>query len=175
MPDISQQPFSQQASIGTLYLGGDRSGTPGTAVTATAAQLNGLAAAIGAASVPNRLIKGVVVPLNAVDTGGGIFAWQNPEATAIIVDSVVIDVTTPSSGACSVSVGTTSTGATTSSANLIDTQSVAAAGQLDNISNKGTNGKSSGKVAAGKWITASTASGASAGLVGNAYIFYALA
>lgn len=115
------------------------------------------------------------VALAAVDTGGGVFSWLNPEAGAIIVKRVILDVTTPSSGACSVSVGSTAVSGTTSSANLLDTQSVAAAGQLDNVDNHGTNGKAKQKVAAGAWVTASVASGASAGLVGSAYIEYILA
>jgi len=89
----------------------------------------------------------------------------------VIVTGVLVDVTTQSSGACTISIGTSATG-TTSSANLIDTLSVAAAGSFDNITDKGTNGKSRQRLAVGSYVTGSTASGASAGLVGNAYITY---
>lgn len=121
----------------------------------------------------DRIEKVAAVALAAVDAAGGVFAWQNPEAGPIVVGQVILDVTNPSSAACSVSVGTAANG-TTSSANLLDTQSVAAIGQLDNTSNKGTNGKSSGKVAAGAYVTGSKASGATAGLAGTAYISYML-
>lgn len=105
------------------------------------------------------------------DTAGAIGSWLNPQAGAIIVTEVAVDVVTASSAACSVSVGSAAS-ATTLGANLLDTQSVAAIAVLDNVTNKGTNGKTSLKVAAGSYITVSTASGASAGLVGVAYITY---
>lgn len=120
-----------------------------------------------------RNIKVAVVPLAALDSGGGVFAWQNPEGTAIIVDRVELDVTTPASAAGTLDVGTTATSATTLSDNLIDGLDVnAAAGVFDNLGNAGTNGKTRQKLAAGKWVTGSRASGAMAGLVGKAYIHY---
>jgi hypothetical protein len=114
----------------------------------------------------------VKIPLAAVDTGGGVLSWQNPEAQAVLVTGLFLDVTNPSSGACSVSFGTTATSGTTSSNNLIDTLSVAAAGTFDNNTDKGTNGKTRQKLAPGKWVTGSVASGASAGLAGFAYLEY---
>lgn len=116
-----------------------------------------------------RIVK---VALAAVDTGGGVFSWVNPESVAVIVQRVWLDVTTASSGACTVDVGTTATSATTLSDNLIDGLSVAAIGLANNITDIGTNGKSRQKLAVGKWVTASVASGASTGLVGSAYIEY---
>ena len=112
------------------------------------------------------------VALAAVDTGGGVLSWVNPESSAIIIVGLTVDVTTQSTGACTVDFGTTATSATTLSDNLIDGVSVAAVALLSNIDDKGTNGKSRQKLAVGKWITGSVASGASAGLVGNAYIRY---
>jgi len=117
--------------------------------------------------------KVAIVPLGALDTGGGVASWVNPEASAIIIRRVYMDVTTKATAAATVSVGTTPTSATTSSANLMDTTDVGtAAGVFDNINQAGTNGKSIQKLAAGKWVTASRASGACAGLVGNLYIEY---
>lgn len=148
---------------GTLKVGG-------TAVNATATELNHLDNA-------DRLRKVVKVALAAVDTGGGVFSWQNTEeSSAIIILRVVLDVTTASSAACTVNVGTTATSATTSSDNLIDGVDVnSAAGVFDNITEKGTNGKSRQKLADDAWVTASVASGASAGIVGSAYIEYMVA
>lgn len=121
----------------------------------------------------DRGVKIARVALAAVDTGGGVFSWANPEAGDIIVRRVILDVTTQSSGACTVDVGTTATSGTTSSDNLIDGLSVASAPQVaDNLGNAGTNGKARQKLAAGKWVTASVATGASSGLVGFAYIEY---
>jgi hypothetical protein len=111
--------------------------------------------------------------LAALDTGGGVLSVANPLSTAIIVKRIIFDVTTKSTGACTVDVGVTATSATTSADNLMDGLDVGtAAGVFDNIENQGTNGKSTGKVAVGKWITASMASGAAAGLVGTYIIEY---
>lgn len=120
----------------------------------------------------DRRIKVARVALAAADTAGGLFSWVNPESTAIIVTQVLLDVTTQTSGACTADVGMTATSATTSADNLIDGKSLATAGLFDNIEDQGTNGTSRQKVAAGKWVTGSVASGASAGLVGFAYIHY---
>lgn len=123
-----------------------------------------------------KLPQIVEVPLAAVDTAGGVFAWQNPTGVDIIVNRVTIRTTTESTGACTLDVGTTATSATTLSDNLIDGLSVAsAAGVFDNLGNAGTNGKTRHTLAAGKWVTASVASGASAGLVGSAFIEYFVA
>ncbi len=117
--------------------------------------------------------KVAVVALGVGTSGGGVFSFQNPEATAIIVRRVILDVTTPATSAGTVSVGMTAASATTSVANLIDTVDVhTAAGVFDNVGSPGAGGKAVQKVAVGKWITASQASGAVAGLVGNAYIEY---
>ncbi len=141
----------------------------GTAITATAAQINTLA---GAAF--DRSTKTARVALAAADTAGGVFAWVNPEATAIIVDRVDLDITTQSTGASTIDVGMTATSAVTLADNLIDGLSMAAAGVFSNAGSAGTNGKQQQKVAVGKWVTGSVASGASAGLVGYAYIRYRL-
>ena len=121
-------------------------------------------------------LKGAKVALASADTAGGILAWQNPESVAIVVVRIVIDRTTKSTGACTADFGSAA-GATTSADNLMDGVDVgAAAGIEDNIDNKGTNGKARQRLDAKggttDYITGSKASGAAAGLVGNAYIFY---
>ena len=121
----------------------------------------------------DRTLKTARVALAAADTGGGVVSWVNPETAAIIVTRLTIDATTASTGACTVDAGVTASSATTSADNLIDGLDVnAAAGVFDNVENQGTNGKASGKIAVGKWLTVSRASGAAAGLVGYAYITY---
>lgn len=120
-------------------------------------------------SVP-RVAK---VSLAGVDTAGGAFNWMNPEAGDIVVTRLLLDVTTIATGAGTISVGTTTVSAATSSANLIDTLDVHTATILaDNVTDKGSLGKSRQRLAAGGWVTGSKASGALAGLVGNAYIEY---
>lgn len=121
----------------------------------------------------SRRHKVAKVALAALDTGGGILSWQNPAGVDIIIDRIVFDITTKSTGACTADIGTTPTSATTSSDNLMDGLDVGtAAGIFDNLGNAGTNGKTRQKLAAGKWVTGSMATGAAAGLVGNAYIYY---
>jgi hypothetical protein len=106
------------------------------------------------------------VPLAAgVDTGGGIVSWQNMAGHAIIVTRAVLDVTTAATASCTVEVGEAA-GATTASSNLVTGQDVhTATGTF-------TGGADSVKVPAGAYITASTATGACAGLVGNLYLHY---
>jgi hypothetical protein len=117
----------------------------------------------------DRTVKVARVALADADT---LFSWANPEATSIIVTRVILDITTASSAACTIDVGTTATTSTTSSENLIDSQSLATIAVLDNLGNAGTNGKARQKLAAGKWVTGTKASGATAGIVGFAYIHY---
>ena len=90
---------------------------------------------------------------------------------------VIVDVTTVAASACTLDIGGTAVTATTLSDTLIDGIDVhTATGQFDNLlaANAGTNGLTVNKIATGKWVTGSTASGASAGLVGFAYIYYTL-
>lgn len=111
--------------------------------------------------------------LNAVDTAGGALSWQNTTGRDVMVCGVLVNITTKSTAAGTLSIGQTPTNGTTSSANLIDTLDVGtAAGLFDNVTDKGTNGKSRQLVAAGKWVTGSKASGALAGLVGNVYLLF---
>lgn len=123
----------------------------------------------------NRVQKIAKVALGVADTAGGVLSWANPETGSIIITRVVLDVTTKSTGACTLDVGTTAVSATTTSDTLIDGVDVGTeAGTFDNYEDAGTNGTSRQKLATGKWVTASKASGAAAGLAGYAYIEYFL-
>ncbi len=119
-------------------------------------------------------LKKVTGALAAVDTGGGVFAWANPETSEILIEHVALVVTTKTTDACTVDVGTTAADATTSSDNLIDGQDIkTAAGTFTNTANGGTNGKAAQRLAAGKWVTGSVVTGgASAGLKGSYEIYY---
>ena len=143
-------------------------------VTTTAAELNILDGATTTTAEINRAVKKVTGALAAVDTGGGIFSWQNPEVGAILVQHLVLNVTTKTTGACSIDAGTTATNATTSSDTLIDGKDInAATGIFTNDESAGTNGKPFKRLASGKWVTGSmVAGGATAGLVGTYEIYY---
>ena len=105
--------------------------------------------------------------LAASDSGGGVFGLTNSYGTNLCVLRVVLLVTTASSGACTLDVGTTATSVTTTSNNLIDGVSVATAGVYDNIQDAGSTGESVQKWPAGTFLTASMVGGATAGLVGT--------
>lgn len=147
-------------------------------LTATAAEVNllhgsGLAAADLAQLAGVRVVKVAKVALAALDTGGGVLSWPLPAAA--FLERLILDITTPATGACSLDAGYTTASAATLADNLIDgIDAHAAAGAFDNYVNAGTNGLAMIRGAVGKWVTVSTASGAAAGLVGFAYIHYAL-
>ena len=116
------------------------------------------------------------VALAAADGAGDVFRWQNPEDSAIVITRVVLDVTITTAAACTLDVGADVQGAG-SSDNLLDGLDVnAAAGVFDNIADKGANGKERQRLDAKggdtDYVTASKDTGATAGLEGNAYIFY---
>lgn len=110
------------------------------------------------------------VPLTAVTTtaAGGALKLANPFDADVIITRFVLDVETQSTGAATLDVGVHATGAA-SADNLIDGQSVAAAGVFDNVGAGGTNGKAVvvwGKTA----FVVATASATLAGLKGHAHI-----
>lgn len=112
--------------------------------------------------------KGTLV---ASDAAAGVLSWQNTTGLDVFATRVAIEVTTASSGACTVDAGQAATAV--SSDNLLDGLNVNATGESDNIQQSGTNGDKVGKkVAADEYVTASKATGAAAGLVGNYYIFF---
>lgn len=144
----------------------------GTALTTTATQLNQITSAFGTVNF-QKAIKIGTMAIGGTALHAANLGWQNPEATAIIITRVVLDVTTKSTGASTIDVGTTATSATTSSDNLIDgVDSGTAVICADNIVNGGTNGKAIQKLAAGKWVTLDEASGDVTGLVGVLYVHY---
>jgi hypothetical protein len=103
----------------------------------------------------------------------GILAWANPEPVSIIITRVLLDITTIATAACTFDIGTTAVSATTTSDNLLTgVDAHAATGLFDNITDKGTNGKSKQKLASGKWVTLDEKTGDATGLVGNLYIEY---
>lgn len=102
--------------------------------------------------------------------GGGVLSLENPEGVALIVDRLILDILTPAENAITVDAGIATSGST-SSDTLIDGASVASAALLDNIENKGDNGKSRQTWGASQYLTIS-ASGSAGEMEGNAYIDY---
>lgn len=130
-------------------------------------------AKVGGTRSRNYKIAKVALAGVAGTTGGALFAWQNPENVPIIIDRLELDITTKSTGAANGSFGTAANG-TTSSANLIDTYALGGTEKVvNNIDDKGANGKSVQKMTTSQFITG-TGSATTAGLVGFVYIHYYL-
>lgn len=103
-------------------------------------------------------------------TGGGALALANPEGQPVIVTRLTLYVEDASDGAATVDAGIGAS-ATTSADNLIDGVSVAATGVSDNITDKGSNGKSRQLWGASQFLTI-TASATLAGMIAYAYVEY---
>jgi hypothetical protein len=111
------------------------------------------------------------VPLVASDAAAGVFSWRNMENATIIVDRVVLYVSTKSTGACTLDIGKAATEILNDT--LLDGVDVGtAAGSFDSMKDAGTNGAGAASVAQGQYVTGSKASGATAGLVGYVFIFW---
>lgn len=105
----------------------------------------------------------------ADNTPGGALSLANPLGVDAIVKRIMLDVTTPATGAATIDAGIAANG-TTASDNLLDGADVGtAAGVFDNLEDGGTNGKMKARWAAGEFLTI-TASATLAGLVGNVYL-----
>ncbi len=103
------------------------------------------------------------------DAAAGLGSWANPESARIIVTGIMVDVTTPSTAAATMNVGSAANAATSSS-NLISGVTIGAVEDVDDVTNKGGSGSTVLGVNPGQSINFSTASGASAGMIANAYI-----
>lgn len=125
-------------------------------------------------SAQSSLGKWVSGSLGVTRTGGGVFSFQNPEDRAIIVDQVLLDVTTAAtSGTCTIDIGYTATSGTTSADNLIDGMDPSSTARVYNhIKDAGTSGVGAARAAKGKWITASQKTGDVTGLAGKFYLHY---
>jgi hypothetical protein len=128
----------------------------------------------GTASVPKHRASSWAVfgVTGAVTTAGGLFAWRpEDQSRAHYIVRLGLDITTASTGASTVDIGT-ATASTTLNDTLIDGLSGASTGLFDNVENQGTNGVGMKKLAAGSYVTGSQASGDTTGLVGNVFIEY---
>lgn len=106
---------------------------------------------------------------------GGVVAWANSEPVSIIIEKVILDLTTAATGACTLDIGVTETTATTTSDTLLDGIDANAAAAVFDSSNaaldSGANAKAQ-KLASAKWVTIDEKTGDATGLVANLYIYY---
>lgn len=95
----------------------------------------------------------------AAPNAGDILSILNPFGADVLIERVIANLTTPSGGAATVDIGIANDGST-SADNVIDGLSIASAGRFDNVTDHGTNGKTSILWGAGKYLNVSKATGA---------------
>ena len=129
----------------------------------------------GRAVMPgNRVIAKVA--LAAGSANDYAFAWQNPEASKIVVERVLVRLATAGGTATSVlDVGVVAN-ATSTSDTLIDGLDLNTTGLFDNIVDKGTNGKArqlvDEKGGTNDYVTGKILVANAAAVVGDVYIVY---
>ena len=116
--------------------------------------------------------------LTAGSDGDIAFAWQNPHATAIIVERVVVDVTTAGAATSDVNVGAAETAVEVDQDDLIDGGAIDAIDTIDNISEAGTNGKATQRIDANggthDYITGTIETADAPALVGTYRVIYSV-
>ena len=130
-------------------------------------------------SVQTELNASVKVSKGALAAGAAdafAFAWQNPESVKILVQKVMVDITTAGGTATAVLNVGTAANATTGSDNLIDGADLNATAVYDTIDDQGTNGNANGKLdengGTTDYITGQIKVEAASSLAGKYYIFY---
>lgn len=140
-------------------------------------ELSKIASAISEVEAGSSYLNLVTPKIAAFTMAGGAanafsFAWANTTGYSLAILKVYAVITTPGGTATSVlDIGIGAT-ATTHSDNLIDGLDANAAAVADNITNKGTNGKTSAIMAAGEYITGQILTANAAALVGKVVIEY---
>lgn len=152
--DGSMAIVSEQSGLEILRLGGPVTPTAATGRTSRAENTDKVI--LGVASSSSALTQTLV-------------QWQPPNpAEDVIVTRVCVNIQTTCQA--NMDVGVSISNSITSS-NIISALSLSAPGLADNITDKGSNGKSRQYVTAGSFVQA-TPSGTTVGLVGAMYITY---
>jgi hypothetical protein len=110
------------------------------------------------------------VALAVAAGAGGVVSLANPEAARVIITRVTLDITGAGPGSATADAGVAANGST-SADNLLDGVAIDAAALKDNITDKGTNGKTSRAWGASEYVTV-TASALPTGLAGYLHIDY---
>lgn len=104
-------------------------------------------------------------------TGGDCISWANPTGETIMIENVVLDITTQATGAANAEVGVAANG-TTSSSTLMNTIDIGSAAAVFTAANDGgVAGQSFRKATSSQYVTM-TPSATAAGLVGTYAIYY---
>ena len=112
----------------------------------------------------------IKLPLAALDTKGGVVKILNPYGVQVLITRAILDVTTKTTGVCTLDIGVDADGATGDDT-LLDGIDVGTAAILtSNLETPGTNGEFEVKWGATQYVVASMASGAAAGAAGSLYL-----
>lgn len=151
-PDGSVAIVSEQSGLEILRLGGPVTPTAVTGRTSRAENTDKVILGIATGALTQSLVQ-----------------WQPPNpAEDVIVTRVCVNIATTAQA--NMDVGTSISNSIASS-NIISALSLSAPGLADNITDKGTNGKSRQYLTAGSFVVASP-SATPTGLVGAMYITY---
>lgn len=133
------------------------------------ARFGGVPSANATSTVPAwRLPKILIVPLDATaGVGAQIAQYQNTEATAYYVTSVMLDIQTGSTASCTVNVDVGSI-ATSSGTGIWSTRDVSQTGVINNFNS--ATGKGYAKLSTNQYVNVTMVSGSATGLVGVAII-----
>lgn len=145
----------------------------GTDSSIIAGELAKIDTELDAIEAGQKVAKGT---LKAGNANTFAFAWENPEASKIIVTRVLINITTAGgTGSSVLDVGVVADAASTADT-LIDGLNLNATGIFDNITDTGEHGKSRQVVdkngGANDYITGKILAQNATALVGKYYIFY---
>lgn len=103
---------------------------------------------------------------------GGVASVANPEGRTVYVTVCLLNITSATSGACTLDAGIAANGTTLSDTLIDGLNANAAAGVFSNLKDGGSNGKAGQPWGADEYLTVSQASGAVAGLEGELIVEY---
>lgn len=121
-------------------------------------------------------VKLVSMALTAGAADSIAFAWQNPENTAILIQRILVDITTAGGSASSVmDIGPT-TSATGTAKTLMEGLDLNTTGLFDNIDDQGTGGAATARLdengGTTDYVTGKILDANATSLAGNVYIEY---
>lgn len=134
-------------------------------------ELDGLTDAV--VNIGYAAMKVLRITLTAKNADAFSFAYPNPFAQAMVIFNVSVYITTGGGTAGSVIDIGVGAAATTHADNIIDGLAVDTAGVFDNITNKGTNGKTSAVLGVGQYLTGQILTQNAATLAGVVFVTYA--
>lgn len=126
----------------------------------------------------DRVEKFVKVPINGTAlhaASGGVLGYKFEESSPVLITRAILDITTVSTGACTLDIGYTATSISTTSDTLLDgvdaNAAVAVFDSADAGLDSGANDMAQ-KAGIAKFVTIDEKTGDSTGLVANLYIGY---